>query len=258
MKILSWNVKGLRSALRTGLAHIFQSQEYDVVLLQETKADALPLEVSTAGYGCFLNAAKRKGYSGTLTLSRTPPLSVSYGMGVEPFDSEGRVITTEYPNFFVVNAYFPNSKHGLTRLGEKLEFNAAPENHVESLGENKPVVMGGDFNVAHTELDIARPKDNVNNPGFTKQEREWMTHFLSKGYVDTFRLFEKGGGHYTWWSYRFNARQRNIGWRIDYIVVSEELKGALTQAGILDTIPGSDHAPVYATLRTATESPPYL
>ncbi|MFP3166770.1 MAG: exodeoxyribonuclease III, partial [Nitrososphaeria archaeon] len=154
----------------------------------------------------------------------------------------------EFEEFFVINAYFPNAQHGLTRLDYKLEFNAKFENFVQKLRSKKSVVIGGDFNVAHEEIDIARPKDNVNNAGFTEQERRWMTHFLSLGYVDTFRMFVKEGGHYSWWSYRFNAREKNIGWRIDYIIVSDELKNRVKEAGILKDVKGSDHAPVYAVM----------
>ncbi len=247
MKIAAWNVNGIRSAIGKGLLELVNSKEYDVILLQEVKSDAVPLGLDES-YTPYLNASKRKGYSGTLTLSRVKPISVSYGIGDEKFDGEGRVITMEFEPFYIINAYFPNSQHGLTRLDFKLEFNQKFERHVEGL--KKPVIIGGDFNVAHEEIDIARPKDNVNNAGFTKQERDWMTHFLSLGYIDTFRMFVKDGGHYSWWSYRFNAREKNIGWRIDYLIVSEELKERVKSAGILENVKGSDHAPVYVEIET--------
>jgi exodeoxyribonuclease-3 len=247
VKILAWNVNGIRSAINKGLLELVNSKEYDVIMLQEVKTDTLPLGFDET-YKAYLNASKRKGYSGTLTLTKIRPLSVSYGIGESAFDAEGRVIVTEFEEFFVINAYFPNAQHGLTRLDYKLEFNAKFEDFVQKLRSKKPVVIGGDFNVAHEEIDIARPKDNVNNAGFTEQERKWMTHFLSLGYVDTFRMFVKEGGHYSWWSYRFNAREKNIGWRIDYIIVSDELKNRVKEAGILKDVKGSDHAPVYAMI----------
>ncbi|MEM0271046.1 MAG: exodeoxyribonuclease III [Thermoprotei archaeon] len=246
--LVSWNINGLRSALQKGLIEVLRSRKYDAVLLQEVKADVVPLELLAFGYNCYIYPAKRRGYSGTLSLVKRKPLSVSMGIGVKEFDEEGRVITLEYPEFYLVNAYFPNSQRGLTRLGYKLRFNAAFEGYTQKLRERKPVVVGGDFNVAHTELDIARPKDNLNSAGFTKQERDWMTHFLSLGFIDTFRLFVSGGGHYTWWTYRFSARERNIGWRIDYFIVSEELRNKVVKAGILEDIKGSDHAPVFLEL----------
>jgi len=247
MKVLSWNVNGIRSAINKGLLELVNSKVYDVIMLQEVKADIMPLGFDQV-YEAFLNASKRKGYSGTLTLTKIKPLLVSYGIGDSKFDSEGRVIVTEFKEFFVINAYFPNAQHGLTRLDYKLEFNAKFESFVQKLRKIKPVVICGDFNVAHEEIDIARPKDNVNNAGFTEQERKWMTHFLSLGYIDTFRMFVKEGGHYSWWSYRFHAREKNIGWRIDYIIVSDELKHRVKEAGILENIKGSDHAPVYAVI----------
>ncbi len=247
MKILSWNVNGIRSAINKGLLELVNSKVYDIIMLQEVKADTIPLGFDQI-YEAYLNSSKKKGYSGTLTLTKIRPLSVSYGIGDSKFDSEGRVIVTEFKEFFVINAYFPNAQRGLTRLDYKLEFNAKFESFVQKLRKIKPVVIGGDFNVAHEEIDIARPKENVNNAGFTEQERAWMTHFLSLGYVDTFRMFVKEGGHYSWWSYRFHAREKNIGWRIDYIIVSDELKHRVKEAGILENIKGSDHAPVYAII----------
>jgi len=248
VRIASWNVNGIRSAIRKGLPGLL-GMGYDVVMLQEIKSDTIPLELySGTGYDAYVNPSARKGYSGTLTLTKVKPVSVSYGIGDPRFDAEGRVITIELNDYYVVNVYFPNSQHGLTRLDYKLEFNREFEEFVQGLRKRKPVVMGGDFNVAHTELDIARPKDNMNNAGFTEQERAWMTHFLSLGYLDTFRMFNGEGGNYTWWSYRFNARSRNIGWRIDYIIVSDELRARVKGAGILVDVLGSDHAPVWAEI----------
>jgi exodeoxyribonuclease-3 len=244
MELVSWNVNGLRSALNKGLLEFVNFEKYDVILLQEIKADK-PAEEFSKKYKVYINPAERKGYAGTMTLTKVEPLSVSYGLGIREYDKEGRVITTEFKDFYIINVYFPNAQHGLTRLNYKLDFNQEFENYVERLRKKKPIIIGGDFNVAHQEIDIARPKDNVNNPGFTQQERDWMTHFLSLGYIDTFRMFVKEGGHYSWWTYRFNARARNIGWRIDYFVVSKELEKRVKKAAILKDVYGSDHAPVY-------------
>ncbi|MCW1297282.1 MAG: exodeoxyribonuclease III [Candidatus Rehaiarchaeum fermentans] len=241
MKLLSWNINGIKSALNKGLREIINSEIYDVILLQETKSE---ISIETT-YKFYNFQAKRKGYSGVATLTKKEALSVTYGIGIEKYDAEGRVITTEFEDFFILNCYFPNAQHGLTRLKFKLEFNKEFEKYVEKLRARKPIIIGGDFNVAHEEIDIARPKDNINNPGFTQAERDWMTHFLSLGYIDTYRMFVKEGGHYSWWTYRFNARSRNIGWRIDYFIVSKELEKRVKKADILTNVYGSDHAPVY-------------
>ncbi|WP_149565034.1 exodeoxyribonuclease III [Sulfuracidifex tepidarius] len=240
MKLLSWNVNSLRTAMNKGLLDLVKSQEYDVLMFQEVKTSQVPLDFSS--YKAFLNPAKKKGYSGVMTLTRVEPLSVRTGMGIPEFDDEGRMITCEFDDFYVINVYFPNAGEGLKRLDFKLAFDRAFEEYVTSLP--KPSVMCGDFNVAHEEIDIARPKDNVDHAGFTPQEREWFHSFLEKGFVDTYRMFVKGGGHYSWWSYRFHAREKNIGWRIDYCVVSTELKGRVRRADILEKVTGSDHAPV--------------
>ncbi|MEM3829644.1 MAG: exodeoxyribonuclease III [Conexivisphaerales archaeon] len=241
MKIVSWNVNGIRSALNKGLRDFINSENYDVIMLQEIKSSD---NIDTL-YKAYTFPAKRKGYSGVATLSKNDPISVRYGIGIDKFDQEGRTITIEFKDYFIVNCYFPNAQHGLVRLKYKLEFNEAFENFVERLRKEKPIIIGGDFNVAHEEKDIARPEDNRNNPGFTQAERDWMTHFLSLGYIDTYRMFVKEGGHYSWWTYRFNARARNIGWRIDYFVVSKELEKRVKKAEILTNVYGSDHAPVY-------------
>jgi exodeoxyribonuclease-3 len=248
LRIASWNVNGLRSAMGKGLME-FLSRGYEVVLLQEVRSDSVPLEIYPgSGYLAYLNPSRRRGYAGTMTLSRVEPISVSRGIGDPRFDDEGRVITIELEEFYVVNVYFPNSQQGLTRLDYKLEFDRAFEGFAQGLRRRKPLVIGGDFNVAHTELDIARPEDNANSAGFTQQERDWMTHFLGLGYVDTFRMFVRDGGHYSWWSYRSRARERNVGWRIDYILVSEELRHRVRGAGILYDVMVSDHAPVWAEI----------
>jgi exodeoxyribonuclease-3 len=244
VKILSWNVNGLRSVLNKGLREMVASRVYDAVLLQEVRVDFVPVELNGLGYYAYLNSAKKKGYSGVLSLVNQSPVSVRNGLGDPKFDSEGRILTLELPSVFLVNAYFLNSQRGLVRLSQKLEFDESLLRFVEGLRRKKPVVICGDFNVAHQEIDIARPKDNVKNPGFTPEERSWMTEFLKAGYVDTYRMFVKEGGHYSWWSYRFGARKKNIGWRIDYCVVSKEIQDRVTGSSILEDVYGSDHAPV--------------
>jgi exodeoxyribonuclease-3 len=244
LMIVSWNVNGLRSVIRKpGFWELIKGN-HDLILLQEIKIDSVPIELNSSGYTAYVNSAKRKGYSGVLTLSKPKPLRVLKGIGRSKFDSEGRVLTLEFESLFVVNAYFVNAQRGLVRLEDKLEFDDLMLDYLERLRKVKPVVVCGDFNVAHTEIDIARPKDNVRNAGFTPEEREWMTRLLERGYVDTFRMFVKEGGHYTWWSYRFRAREKNIGWRIDYCIVSHELKDKVVSSRILNTIAGSDHVPV--------------
>ena len=245
MLLLSWNVNGIRSAIKKDLLKLLDSKRYDAILLQEAKSDYIPLELLGTDYQTYIFPARiRKGYSGTVSLSRIKPLSMIYGIGEKKFDDEGRVLTLEFERFYLINAYFPNSRHGLTRLGFKLEFDSKILAFAENLRKKKPIVMCGDFNVAHKDIDIARPRENENNAGFTKDERAWFTALLELGYVDSYRLFEKGGGHYTWWAYRADARQRNIGWRIDYFVVSDKLADHVSSAAILDKIEGSDHAPI--------------
>lgn len=249
MRIISWNVNGLRSVLGKGLYKFLEKGKYDIVMLQEVKMDTVPISLEELGYHAYMSPSKKKGYSGTLTLAKKKPVSVSYGIGHDGFDSESRVVTVETPDFYVVNVYFPNSRRGLTRLDFKMEFNGKFERFVQTLRKRKPVIVGGDFNVAHTELDIARPKDNIHNAGFTPRERKWMDRLLSLGYIDSYRMFVKEGGHYSWWTYRVNARERNIGWRIDYLIVSDELKKRVKDADILSKVGGSDHAPIYLELR---------
>ncbi|WP_292319067.1 exodeoxyribonuclease III [Caldisphaera sp.] len=241
MKILTWNVNGLRSLLNKGIPK--EILEFDIIMFQEIKTDSIPEELNGLGYEIYINPAKRKGYSGTLTMSKLKPINVTFGIGNEDFDSEGRVISLEFKDYYVINAYFPNAQHGLTRLDYKLSFNSLFEKYLSKL--KKPKIICGDFNVAHKEIDIARPKDNINNPGFTQQERDWMTHFLDLGYVDAFRIFHKEPNRYSWWTYRFHAREKNIGWRIDYCVVSSDIVERVKDCDIMDKIMGSDHAPVY-------------
>jgi exodeoxyribonuclease-3 len=254
LRLVSWNVNGLRAVGRKGFAGIVAALAPDVLCLQETKARAeqLPADLRELdGYAAWFNPAERKGYSGTAVYSRVPPLRVDCGIGAREFDREGRVMTLEFADFFLVNCYFPNAQHGLARLDYKLAFDRALHRHLETLREGKPVVVCGDFNVAHREIDLARPRENEGNPGFTAEERAWMDEFLASGWIDTFRLFHPDEpGHYTWWSYRAGARARNIGWRIDYFCVNVEARERVADALIHHEVPGSDHCPVELVLRS--------
>ncbi len=252
LSFVSWNVNGIRAAHRKGLIDFIKEEGADFFCFQEIKANEedLPREiVEFPEYDKYVFPAKKKGYSGTLIMSKIPVENVFYGLGIDDFDTEGRVITLEFHDFFLINAYFPNSQHGLKRLDFKLKFDRELHRYLNELRKRKPIVLCGDFNVAHREIDLANPKQNEGNPGFTLEERKWMDEFLNDGYVDTFRTFTKEGGHYTWWSYRFKARERNIGWRIDYFVVNEELKESVLSSTILSEVLGSDHAPIRMDLR---------
>lgn len=250
MKIISWNVNGIRAAVKKGLPSFLSGERPDVLCLQEIKiseAARAKTEFDFAGYREFWNSAARPGYSGTAILVRdglTGLIEVKNGLGLIKFDTEGRVQTAEFPKFYLVNVYFPNSNHELSRLGYKLEFNEALLKYVKKLEKKKPVIVTGDFNVAHEEIDLARPKDNEGSAGFTPAERQWMSRFLKAGFIDTFRALNGQKVQYSWWSFRAGARARNIGWRIDYFCVSAKLKGNIKKAYILDKINGSDHAPV--------------
>lgn len=246
LKLVSWNVNGLRAAAKNGLVNFIKENGADIFAFQEIKADKsqIPADVLSLGYHMFANSAEKKGYSGTMIMTRSEPIDVIDGIGNAEFDSEGRVQTVEYEDFFFLNSYFPNSQRGLERLDFKISFDREFMNYAQKLRKRKPVIICGDFNVAHKEIDIARPKDNENNAGFTKEERQWMTEFLSAGYADTFRKFTSDGGHYSWWSYMFNARAKNIGWRIDYFVVSKEIENMVNSSKILEGVKGSDHAPL--------------
>ena len=245
MKLISWNVNGIRSVLRKDFLTYLQQQSPDVLCLQETKAQESDVEASwPPGYEARWNSAEKKGYSGTLTLSRERILSSSLGMGIAEHDREGRVLTTEYPGFFLVNVYVPNSKRELTRLPYRQIWDRDFLGFLKHLEKQKPVVFCGDLNVAHTELDLTNPKANVRNHGFTAEEREGFSAFVRAGFVDTFREFEKRGGFYTWWSPMGGARSRNVGWRIDYFLISESLRPRLKQAFIQPSVMGSDHCPV--------------
>lgn len=245
MKILSWNVNGLRAILRKGFVDFLEHEEPDIVCLQETKCTPGVVDLSWAqGWHAHWNSAERKGYSGVATFSRRPPLTVARGIGRSAHDREGRVLTTEHEDFFLVNVYVPNSKRDLSRLPYRQEWDAAFLKYLRKLETKKPVVFCGDLNVAHTELDLARPKQNHHTHGFTDEERHGLDALIKSGFVDTFRVFEKTGGHYTWWSQMTGARARGIGWRIDYFLISKALAPRLKRAFILNDVMGSDHCPV--------------
>ncbi len=246
MKLISWNVNGIRSVLKKGFLDVVQKENPDILCIQETKATPADVTVELAGYEQFWNSAVKKGYSGTAVFSCVKPLDVLYGFGKNEHDGEGRVITLEYPNYYLVNVYTPNAKRELLRLPYRQEWDREFRIHITSLEKKKPVIFCGDLNVAHTEIDLARPQDNRYNPGFTDEEREGFSEHLSAGYIDSFRELEKGVGHYSWWSYMFNAREKNIGWRIDYVCLSKKLQSKLKKAWIMPSIYGSDHCPVAA------------
>jgi len=252
MKFVSWNVNGVRAALKKGLLEFMDKTGADVVCLQEAKAH--PGDVQhiawPRGFEVYWNPASKKGYSGTVTFTRLKPKNISLGLGLPAHDGEGRVVTAEFPDFFLINVYQPNSQRGLTRLKYRTEeWDPAFLAYLKRLEKKKPVIFCGDLNVAHTEIDLANPKSNRRNAGFTDEERANFTRLLESGYVDTFREFEKGPGHYSWWSQFNNCRGRNIGWRVDYFVASEKLRPALKRAWIDPQVMGSDHCPVGLEVR---------
>ena len=245
MKLISWNVNGLRACLGKGFGDYFKAQDADFFCLQETKMQPGQAEIPAEGYHEYFYSAEKKGYSGTAILTKHEPLSVSYGMGSELHDHEGRLITLEYENFFMVTVYTPNSQRELTRLQYRLCWEEDFRMYLKRLDEKKPVIVCGDMNVAHKEIDLKNPKTNVNNAGFTPQERAAFTKLLDSGFVDTFRfLYPDVTGAYSWWSYMFSARAKNAGWRIDYFLVSERIKDRISAAAIHSDVMGSDHCPV--------------
>ena len=244
MNLLSWNVNGLRAVLRKNFLHFLDTHKPDILAVQETKCTPEDVDPVWSDYHVFWNSAEKRGYSGTAIFSREKPLTVTCGIGVPEHDREGRVLTAEYADFTLVNVYVPNSKRALERLPYRQEWDRAFLNYLLSLEETKSVIVCGDFNVAHTPLDLARPKENVRTHGFTAEERAGFDAFVQAGFVDTFRQFESGGGHYTWWSLMAGARARNVGWRIDYFLGSKRLSPLLKRAWILPDVLGSDHCPV--------------
>lgn len=253
MKLLSWNVNGIRACERKGFASWLESQDADIVCIQETKAQPDQLADSLlrpAGYQTFWHSAQKKGYSGVATFTRRKPISVREGLGIAKFDREGRVLITEFRGFVLVNAYFPNSRREGVRLEYKLQFCRAMRRLLDEIrSSGKHVVLCGDYNIAHREIDLARPKDNVKNAGFLPRERSWLDRLVRAEYVDTFRSVCDEPGQYSWWSYRSNLRERNVGWRLDYFFVSPRLENRLRGATIQSDVMGSDHCPVGMELR---------
>lgn len=245
MKLISWNVNGLRACRTKGFDEAFAALDADCFCLQETKLQEGQIEIDFDGYEAYWNYAEKKGYSGTAIFTRIHPISVAYGIGVEEHDHEGRVITLEFDDLFLVTCYTPNSQDGLRRLDYRMRWEDDFLAYLKRLEEKKPVVVCGDLNVAHQEIDLKNPKTNRKNAGFTDEERAKMTHLLANGFIDTFRHFHPSlEGAYSWWSYRFQARQKNAGWRIDYFLTSEALRERLTSACIHPEVMGSDHCPV--------------
>jgi exodeoxyribonuclease-3 len=250
MRLVSWNVNGIRSSLQKGFAETFERLGADVVCLQETKARPEQVDFAPEGWQAYWCSAQKAGYSGTAVFCRQTPLSEAFGLGLEAHDREGRVITLEFEPFYLVNVYTPNSRSELARLPYRMEWEDAFRAYVRTLDKRKPVVICGDLNVAHAEIDLARPAANHFNAGFTDQERGKLTELLAAGFVDTFRHCHPARREaYSWWSFRAGARQRNVGWRIDYFLISRRLAGCIQDAAILPEVTGSDHCPVALELK---------
>ena len=245
MKLVSWNVNGIRAVLTKGFEDFFKSVNADIFCIQETKCQEGQVELEFDGYESYWNSAEKKGYSGTAIFTKIKPISVKYGIGIEEHDKEGRVITLEFKDFYMVNIYTPNSKRELERLDYRQIWEDEIRKYLLNLNKTKPVIMCGDLNVAHKEIDLKNPKTNTHNAGFTIEERNKMTELLNAGFVDTFRyLYPDKIDCYTWWSYMRKAREKNVGWRIDYFIVSESLKDKIEDANIYQDIMGSDHCPI--------------
>ena len=248
-KLISWNVNGLRACLGKNFMEFFDYVDADIFCLQETKIQEGQVDWNKEGYYAYWNYAEKKGYSGTAIFSKEKPLNVTYGIGIEEHDKEGRVITLEFDNYYMVTVYTPNSQNGLARLEYRMKWEDDFRNYLLNLKKNKPVIVTGDMNVAHKEIDLKNPKTNRKNAGFTDEERQKMTELLEVGFIDTFRYFYPDTeGIYSWWSYRFKAREKNAGWRIDYFLVSDDLKDKIIDAHIHTEIIGSDHCPVELTV----------
>jgi len=246
VKIVSWNVNGIRAALKKNLIDFIENNMFEVIMFQETKGDIVPLDFIMMGYEVISFPAKRKGYSGVMTLTKIKPINVVKGLQIKEFDDEGRTVALELKDFYVINAYFPRAGDNLERLDFKLKFNNEIENFVLKLRKAKPVILCGDFNIAHQNIDGAFSDPTI--PGLTPQERSWFSHFLSLGFIDTFRYLHPNVRKYSWWSYMGKARDKNLGLRLDYCIVSEELKDRIKMADILIDIQGSDHAPIILEL----------
>nr|MDH3091936.1 exodeoxyribonuclease III [Bacillus velezensis] len=250
MKLISWNVNGLRAVMKKiDINTYVQETEADILCLQETKVQDGQVSLQPEGYHAYWNYAVKKGYSGTAVFSKEKPPHVFYGLGIDDHDQEGRVITLEFENVFVVNCYTPNAKRGLERIDYRLQWEADFKDYLQKLDRKKPVILCGDLNVAHREIDLKNPKANRKNAGFSEQEREAFSALLNAGFTDSFRhLHPDREGAYSWWSYRTNAREKNIGWRLDYVIVSDRLKPRISEAAICADIMGSDHCPVEMTV----------
>ena len=245
MKLISWNVNGIRACVNKGFKDFFKEINADIFCIQETKCQIDQIELEFEGYKSFWNSAEKKGYSGTAIYTKEKPISVKYGIGIEQHDKEGRVITLEFKNFFMVNIYTPNSKRGLERLEYRQVWEDEIRKYLLDLNKIKPVIMCGDLNVAHNEIDLKNPKTNRRNAGFTDEEREKMTQLLESGFIDSFRyLYPDKKEAYSWWSYMGRAREKNVGWRIDYFIVSKNIENKIKEAKIHSKIMGSDHCPV--------------
>ena len=245
MKLISWNVNGIRACVNKGFKEFFKEIDADIFCIQETKCQEGQIELEFEGYKSFWNSAEKKGYSGTAIYTKEKPISVKYGIGIEQHDKEGRVITLEFKNFFMVNIYTPNSKRELERLEYRQIWEDEIRKYLLKLNETKPVIMCGDLNVAHEEIDLKNPKPNRGNAGFTDEERNKMTELLNAGFIDTFRyLYPDKEEQYSWWSYMGRAREKNVGWRIDYFIVSKDIKDKIEEAKIYPEVMGSDHCPV--------------
>ncbi len=248
LRIISWNVNGIRAVQKKGFFEWVQKEQPDILCIQETKAQKEQLGpefTKVQGYHCYFSSAEKKGYSGVAIYTKKEPLSIKYGFGIPDFDKEGRILIADYGSFVLFNIYFPNGQSSQERLDYKMDFYAAFTDHVGILKEQgRKLIICGDVNTAHREIDLARPKENEGTSGFLPEERAWIDSFLSLGYVDTFRHFHKGPGHYTWWSLRSGARARNVGWRIDYFYASENAMEHITDAFIMPDVQGSDHCPL--------------
>ena len=245
MKLISWNVNGLRAVWKKGFAKFFEDMNADIFCIQETKMQEGQLDIKFNDYYQYFNSAEKKGYSGTAIFTKFKPLSIRYGIGIEEHDKEGRVITLEYNNFYMINVYTPNSQSELQRLAYRQIWEDDFRTYLTTLDKTKPIILCGDLNVAHEEIDLKNPKSNRNNAGFTDEERQKIGELLNSGFIDTFRyLYPSKEDSYTWWSYRMKAREKNVGWRIDYFIVSDRLKENIQDAKILHEIMGSDHCPI--------------
>ena len=245
MKLISWNVNGLRAAVTKGFKEFFKTINADIFCIQETKLQEGQIQFEPEGYNVYWNSAIKKGYSGTAIFTKIKPLTVTYGIGIEDHNQEGRVITLEFNEFYLVNCYTPNSKRELERLDYRMIWEDDFRNYLIQLKKNKPVILCGDLNVAHKEIDLKNPSSNHHSAGFTDEERNKMTELLNNGFIDSFRyLYPEKAGEYSWWSYMFHARENNAGWRIDYFITSEDLKEKIEDSKILTQIYGSDHCPI--------------